>query len=291
MPEQVKRISFRIDKGKQVNDFVIDLTEMVSKTSYSSETKNVLWEVIDHYENKLRSSETLNSITLKRVMMMVFRNEDRFKSLITDNDEETLNNFVQSIEGSLTPCVPTMSVDTTPSEGERLQGVVKDFKQIEAQNETELKETDITLGDLSFVSTNENEEQEFNDIEGVEFIDIGDKMDRIHDLACEDTDVKCIFCASTDVLRLSTTEGYCNRCDRDFLITYLKSDARKSVLTVEDQDKMSITVEGYQKAVKKIEDWQEHQKENPPLNNQELINRIAASQIATDDEEPEINNI
>ena len=239
MPEQVKRVSFKVDKGKQVNDFVIDLTEMVSNTPYDSETKNVLWEVIDYYENKLRSSETLNSITLKRVMMMIFRNEDRFKSLITDNDDETLNNFVQSIEGSLTPCVPTMSVDTTPSEGERLQGVVKDFKQIDAQNETELKETDITLGDLSFVLTNENEEQEVNDIEGVEFIDIGDKMDRIHDLACEDTDVKCVFCASTDILRVSTTEGYYNRCDRDFLITYLKSDARKSVLVIDEEPEIN----------------------------------------------------
>jgi len=239
MPEQVKRVSFKADKGKQVNDFVIDLTEMVSNSSYETETKTVLYEIIDHYGTKLRSSDTLNSITLKRVMMMIFRNEDRFKSLITDNDEETLNNFIQSIEGSLTPCVPTMSIDTTKNEEDRLHEIVKDFKQIDAQNETELKETDITLGDLSFVLTNENEEQEVNDIEGVEFIDIGDKMDRIHDLACEGTDVKCIFCASTDILRVSTTEGYCNRCDRDFLITYLKSDSKKSVLVIDEEPEIN----------------------------------------------------
>ena len=193
------RHSFKQNDESAKADFLISMTDFANKLDYNDKEK--LYQLIDHFAE----NSPVNLLITQRIMKSAFQN-DAEKENLQDIIEEKLNNIKNSAEHTQT--LTTQQMET----------IVKNFKQIDEQYKS-MTEEDVTLAEnVGIVQFDENSQEDIVDtIDVVEVIDLAKDQQEEIDLEVEDKPL-CIFCEGVNTTVISATEGYCNICDKRFLI-------------------------------------------------------------------------
>lgn len=202
------RLNFKQNKDKLRMNFKFEMYDLINN---KYDKNPLLYEIVDSYINT-----EINLLTLKRILTQAFNQY---------NNKEDIYNFVnENLKIN-----PNKEHDEQYHDLEHLQKIVQEFKQIESQSLKMIGNSITISNDINIVKTN-NDNQQYNidNIDIVEMIDIGSNMDdeilEIENKIIEkqNNKINCIFCNQKDILILSETECFCNKCNKKFFVSLKK---------------------------------------------------------------------
>lgn len=219
------RHSFRKSNLDQKNDLIIELTAIVASQGHNAETNQKLFDIIDYYAE----NSPLGYLATKRILTIFFQENV--------HSSGTPDEIKAKIDAVLIP-VNNMANDEHVEDyhnSKQLVGIVNEMQQIEAQAK-ELMGKSVRLtgeGDIGIITFGQDAVGKTVDtIDAMEIVDLGSEMDEDPILLLDENDqnYRCVFCESNNIIVISTTEGYCSDCHRNFLIQKKSTDGKKSVL-------------------------------------------------------------
>lgn len=226
-----QRHTFKQDNTKQKTDFKLSMYNTAKEeTSFTDDKLQKLFNLIDYYAENPGDNSFL---TLQRVLTHIFSQEE----VISQYLQEDNDNLVKWINSQLSQekQTPRSQQHLSDHDAEHLRCIVSEFKQIEQQAAEMMGKSIKIARDISIVNVdNDKQTTTIDNIDEVELIDLGDDMDSDASLIT-DKDLQqnhnfaCIFCDNTKIIVLSSTEGYCPKCNKNFLIQK-RGDNKKFVL-------------------------------------------------------------
>lgn len=198
------RKSFK-QNDKHKLDFIAQMYKKV-KEEYGDNTK--LFDIIDKYAEE----SNISYVTKNRVLSNILLKEG-------DKDEEYLINKINSqlyIEKEKIDTINNLSEESNNSL------FVKEFLQIEEQEKNSLTKGATFINGYYIIPS--RGEEALNSPMVTETIDLSEDKDDenyfIYDKELEDNPtIYCINCGSDNVLTISSSEAYCNKCNKRFLLS------------------------------------------------------------------------
>lgn len=221
-----KRQTFKKDNQKDKTDFKLKMYDFVND-KFGGQDLERLFDVIDHYTDNPNQS---GLISMANVLTSIF-SDISILNQYPNNDE-----LILFIDRSLDKGYYNVHKHKHQEHNQKqMRSIISEFEQIEQQASEIMGDSIKIANDISIVYVdNDKHTTTIDSIDAVEIIDLGDDMDADPSLIVSD-DLKqehnfaCIFCDSQKIMVLSSTEGYCPECDRNFLIQK-RGDNKASVL-------------------------------------------------------------
>lgn len=190
---------------KNNNNFIIKMTEMINN-KVDDKNRQKWYEVIDNIEKE-------KSFNLDKVEKIV-------GEILVDHFQESTDDIINEITNRY-----NNSEDTTSSGNDleecHLMGIINEWKQIQEQSEKLIGKSTSIANNVSILKGEDESSYEIADVDNVEIIDIGLDMEEDATIFSdheEKVNYRCVFCNSKNILIISSTEAFCNNCDKNFMI-------------------------------------------------------------------------
>lgn len=189
---------------KNNNNFIIKLTEKVNNKVDES-YRQKWYDIIDNFSSD-------NKLDLDKIEYII-------SDILYEHMQETTDNIIKEINNRY-----YNEGDTLIDNGsgiEHLKSIINEWKQIEEQSKNTMGKSISIANNIAILKGDNEDSYEISNVNNVEIIDLGSDMDEdptIFNDHIDKANYKCVFCNSKNVLIISSTEGFCNNCDKNFLI-------------------------------------------------------------------------
>ncbi len=187
------------------NNFIIKLTEKINN-KVDEPYRQKWYDVIDNIvsESKLNLDKVENIIS----------------NILQDYMQESVENIIEEINNRYCNEEDAF-IDGDEVDVDHLKGIVNEWEQIEEQSQKAIGKSISIANNVAILKGDEESSYEISNIDNVEIIDLGLDMDEDPNIFNDHVDkanYRCVFCNSKNILVISSTEAFCNNCDKNFLV-------------------------------------------------------------------------
>jgi len=209
------RHTFKKDNTKIKLDFIASMFDLIDNSEESGLDKITFKNVVEYFAENTYGHSFL---TIKRVL----------SHILTSTDIKDKDLLIEAVCSQLNSESKSSDEENHSNEYHDEQQVIRianEFNQIRAQTDEMLGKSVKIINDVDIIKIDEEKQaQHIDNVDLVEAIDLGSEMDddlslkSVVDLDDDLDKFVCIFCEGSNVLIISSSEGYCKDCDKKFLI-------------------------------------------------------------------------